>query len=476
MQSLSPDNLWQSDSPFINAFTVFPIANEDHMNTLHYFYTSLEMKRFKVREDYLRQTILRSCETLADYAFEHRIVKRDCEAIARDSDGKTIISFPLALKEKKKKKRLKYRPLRWKFFANGFIYCADNTIPSISYDEDKQMALRINHIIQSAETIVQERYHSPHLKLQQMTNGYIKQDILHGNEYIIDGLYNDSVQFVNERIHLYQPLVTGMVLQPSKHSLSEKVHIVVPISNVKEKSESFLDFYIKSFVESEHSTHLVLVVYKKNDYDKISKKINGIKQLHPTADISMVRGRGRFSRSKALHQGIATLKHSDLVFFCDVDMSIDPDFLNRCRLNTVRGETVYFPIIIKLYNPKFVGNKKESYVPISRRKGHWANYGYGMVCIYKSDYIHVGGLNIRLRGWGGEDEDFYHRVLRKGLTVFRAPDIGLAHKWHPRVCSPKTVRRSMQSSCISSKLEVLGNRRELARFIFNFTEKHPDLL
>lgn len=475
MQSLSPDNLWQSDSPFSNIFTVFPVANEDHMNTLHYFYTSLEMKRFKVKEDYLRQTILRSCETLADYAFEHQVVKRDCEAIAKDSDSSTIIPFPLALKEKKKKKRLKYRPLRWKFFDDRFIYSEDTTIPSISYNEDKQMALRINDIVQSAETIVQERYHSPHLKLQHMTSGYIKLDILRGNEYIVDGLFNDSVQSVNERIHLFQPLATGMVLQPSKNTLSEKVHILVPISNVKEKYQHFLDLYIKSFVESEHSTHLVLVVYKKNDYDTISKKINDIKQQYPTADISMVRGRGRFSRSKALHQGIATLKHSDLVFFCDVDMVIDPNFLDRCRLNTVRGETVYFPVIIKLYNPKFV-NMEENYVSITRRKGHWANYGYGMVCIYKSDYIHVGGLNIRLRGWGGEDEDLYHRVLRKGLTVFRAPDTGLVHNWHPRVCSPKTVRRSMQSSCISSKLEALGSRRELARFIFNFTEKHPDLL
>jgi hypothetical protein len=330
-------------------------------------------------------------------------------------------------------------------------------------------------MVELAETIVQERHHSTDYKLTNLVNGYFRQDIYKGNEYIIDGIYNSSEDTISERVKLFRPYAPSIRILPDKNMLNEKIHIIVPVSNANQKCNTFLHMYLQKVVNSNENAHLILVVYRKVDYDKVNDQAKKIKESNNKAVITVIRGKGRFSRAKALHQGMTVLKGSDLVFFCDIDLLTEPHFYNRCRRNTIRGKQVYFPTVMKFYSPKFGGPTKQLH-HINRQIGHWASYGYGMVCVYKSDYVHVGGFNIRMRGWGGEDVDFYHRVGRRGLQIFRAPDTGLLHRWHERDCSSKSVRRNMKAQCQYSKLEALGDKRNLAKFIFNFTAKYPHLL
>lgn len=414
-----------------------------------------------------------SCDVLSSYAFDHQIVKKDCEVAAKDEGGPVMLRYR---KNKQSKWRLYHQAPSWKYFDKHLIYVDDKIDPCITYDEDRHTSLDIQEITSIAETVIQERHHSPDLKLKVILNGYIRQDLHKGNEYIIDAVYNNSKIEINERVRLVRPFLPSVKVQPVKDTVTETVNIIVPISNVNAKSVRYIHLYLKKTVKQKQSTHLLLVVYKKLDFETIQQKVSSLLLKNRNTHITVVRGKGRFSRSKALHQGMISLRSSDLVFFCDVDMVVDPSFYDRCRRNTVRGQQVYFPTVVKLYNPKFIKTIKSSSLPLNRQTGHWAAYGFGMLCIYKSDYIHVGGLNIRMRGWGGEDVDFYHRVRRKGLQLFRAPDKGLVHHWHERDCGPRYVRRSMHLQCVSSKIEALGDKRTLARFIFNITETYPFLL
>lgn len=62
-----------------------------------------------------------------------------------------------------------------------------------------------------------------------------------------------------------------------------------------------------------------------------------------------------FSRGVGLETGAYAAAGDNphaLLFFCDVDMKFNADFLYRCRVNPVEGKRVYFPIVFSLYRNK----------------------------------------------------------------------------------------------------------------------------
>ena len=442
------------------------------MNILHYYYNSLQMKRYLDKAESLRKIVQYSCEELSHFAFDHQTVTKDCENIAKD------ISTPLYERYRKKptqKWRRYYQMPSWKYFDAENIYADHKIEPCVQLSDDKETSMDIEMVTSLAETIVQNKYESPDLKLTAVINGYMRQDLIKGSEYILDAQYSNSRLIVNDRIRLLQPFLPNVTVEADKDDLSEVVNVIVPISNSNGKCIKFIQTYLKKSLKN--SVHLILIVYKKSDFEKMKEKVNLITNKYKRASITVIKGKGRFSRAKALHQGISILKRSELAFFCDVDMNIESHFFDRCRRNTIQGTQVYLPTVVKLYNPKlYTKVHHSSNLPLNRQTGHWGSYNYGMLCIYKSDYLYVGGLNIRMRGWGGEDLDFLQRLKSKGLVLFRAPDKGLIHHWHERDCSSRSVRRHMKSHCESNKIEALGDKRTLARYIFNLTESNPSLL
>ena len=40
-----------------------------------------------------------------------------------------------------------------------------------------------------------------------------------------------------------------------------------------------------------------------------------------------------------------------------------------------------------------------------------------MACMYNEDYKRVGGFNLNIKGWGGEDVDLYIKHVKSDLQV-----------------------------------------------------------
>jgi len=181
----------------------------------------------------------------------------------------------------------------------------------------------------------------------------------------------------------------------------------------------------------------------------------------------------KFDRAYARHHGVSLLPKKDtLIVFADIDITFDDGFLQRCQSYTQAGKSVYFPIVFSMYNPIFYPRGSNNTFVVSRKKGFWRTTGLGNLCVYKSDYFAVGGFNTNITGWGSEDDDLYERFLaHESVTVFRFPDHGIFHRWHPKKCDLTTQDEMRWKRCLSTKFMFEASHEDLAAEYFKHKEK-----
>lgn len=307
-------------------------------------------------------------------------------------------------------------------------------------------------------------------------NVYLRYSGIMGREYILDFEFrHSSEEPLEKRVTVLLPHLENMFQIESTdyltHEQERVVNFIIPLSGVNSRLNDFLNMYEELCLKPQEHCSLWLVMYGEKDAELIGKKLDALRRKYSGALMEIIVGTGKFSRGRALELGISRLQPTSLIFFCDVDMMIEKSFLRRCRRNPVRGQRVYYPEFFKYYNMDYVYkfNKKPWGRGISRQHGHWAAYSYGMLCLYKSDYNIVGGFDMKIEGWGGEDVDLAKRVLKAKLDILRAPDPALSHRYHDKVCSTDLAPKQF-ADCISSRNEDLADRTKLAEYVFYLEE------
>lgn len=254
------------------------------------------------------------------------------------------------------------------------------------------------------------------------------------------------------------------------------INFILPLSGRYEIFQRFLQNYEDICLTGSESTSLLVVLYQhksENSFDRTVDLIERLKAKYRDARINVVPVFGEFSRARALHTGASRLRPDDLMFFIDVDIVFTSSALNRIRLNTLSGRRMYFPIVFSQYDPRMVYEKtrKRDKFAINEVSGHWRQYGFGIVSLYKRDYVTVGGLDTTIQGWGKEDVEFYEKAVRSNVHVFRAADRHLVHVYHEIECSRQLP--SLQfSMCMGSKADSYAGIETLANIIYD----NPNIL
>ncbi len=85
--------------------------------------------------------------------------------------------------------------------------------------------------------------------------------------------------------------------------------------------------------------------------------------------------------------------------------------------------------------------------------GRWRPWGAGNSAIAGVD-ANVFKMDGRIKGWGGEDDDFLARATRR-MHVVRMREPYLVHIWHAKDCTHTTGKRRI--SCLGSLAEYEGS-------------------
>ena len=132
-----------------------------------------------------------------------------------------------------------------------------------------------------------------------------------------------------------------------------------------------------------------------------------------------------FNKVMGLNLAIQSITNrNDIIFTCDLHLDLPMYTLETIRTHTIQGVSVFSPLVKRL----------DCNVWTFEEPGWWDQLGYGLVSMYKSDWLSIGGMNndFGMRH-AGEDWELVDRVLRKGFHMHRYRMPGLVYYEHPRV-------------------------------------------
>ncbi|KAM9822678.1 chondroitin sulfate N-acetylgalactosaminyltransferase 1-like [Syngnathus typhle] len=251
------------------------------------------------------------------------------------------------------------------------------------------------------------------------------------------------------------------------------INIIVPLSKRADTFRHFVHNFREVCIQQDGRVHLTVVYFGHEQIDQVKAVLDQTTRETRFRSFTLIQLNEEFSRGRGLEVGARAWRRSQnvLMFFCDVDIHFTADFLTACRLNAEPGKKVYYPVLFSQYNPSIIYSNY-THVPsiqeqlvISRDTGFWRDFGFGMTCQYRSDFLNIGGFDRSIKGWGLEDVHLYRKYLHSKLMVVRAPSRSLFHLWHEKMCSDELPPDKYQM-CMRTKAMSEASHGQLGELLF----------
>ena len=270
-------------------------------------------------------------------------------------------------------------------------------------------------------------------------------------------------------------------MKNSPNVLSIRVNFILPLAGRYKTFLQFMNNFEEACLKKGENVSMIIMLFHSEQEDRTQETvayINTLAEKYPHHILQVKQLDGVFLRGAALQHGSNLFGDGDLLFFIDVDMYLSTDTLMRIRLNTIKGEQVYYPIVFSQYDPQLACGTtanssncmpRTSPFTFDSQLGYWRLFGYGIASLYKYDLDRIGGFNLDIKGWGKEDVDLLERFIAYNISIFRSVDVGLVHIFHSIVCNPK-LEPAQYQMCLGSKAASYASTEKLASIVYNTPE------
>eukprot|EP00063_Salmo_salar_P034610 XP_014009445.1 PREDICTED: chondroitin beta-1,4-N-acetylgalactosaminyltransferase 2 isoform X1 [Salmo salar] len=303
------------------------------------------------------------------------------------------------------------------------------------------------------------------------TEGLYRTERDKGTLYELFFAKEDSGNF--HHVTLFRPFGPLMkVRSTSVETSGVVINIIVPLAGRTEAFSQFLHNFREVCIKHDRGVHLTVVYFGQEGLREVKSYLENMSREESFSNYTLIPVDEEFSRGRGLDIGARAWKKGDvLMFFCDVDIYFTLDYLNTCLLHTAPNKRVFYPVVFSLYNPAIVYGNLELAPPIESQlihkkdAGFWRDFGFGMTCQYRSDFLNIGGFDLEVKGWGVEDVHLYRKYLRSDLIVTRTPVSGLFHLWHEKQCADELTPEQYRM-CIQSKAMNEASHSHLGMLVF----------
>ena len=471
------------------AVTVHPLKDPSHMYRLHNYYLAQEALEKETRLERLNRTLGRLLLRLDGQSPEavahQRVMDAETRRLAEISRpyelayGASEINYSMVLNRFTPKILQSAQHPAWPVveFGQG------------AYRTSLKTTLGKYMTSWKSRDGVKRRY-------TMLNEGHSQFDPLHGYLLVADSRIvsmsrrNTAVE-TNEVLRMIQkfaPLVASKQRQANL-DIRKPINLLVLIA--ASRSERFAGFSnilrdnVLQDADTAHTTvRLFFIIFKqrvkvgglslvdaKTRVGKVKRIIDQLRNEYPQVMISVNVEQGQVTSSAAIDFALKSLRSSDdgdndndpLMLLLDESVRFRSGFLQRCRLNAVAKNAVYFPAVFGLYSDdvtrRDTSAAKDS--SVSPNSGTWLYDYYGVACFHTSDLNLTSELLQATPLWAEEEMAmFANTLLSEGMECTRAPDPDVYREYVPISCTGVTDK-VLLSSCMLQARSRVGTQAQL---------------